>query len=149
MCQSPFAIESVASNLELGFESWRKLGDLSSSVFALGYHQELECNGPVPQFLKSIRQAAFASSYSADKNVSIFLGRPPRISRKFCHFRQLSLDAYYSHEWGPETRLDLFADARWAALCAILKEDIIVELFGEERHEERLGKARLVSFHLD
>src|SRR6478736_6604121 len=83
----------------IGYESWRRLGDLSSSLFALGYHQQLESSGPIPPFLRSLRQAAFACSYSADKNVSIFLGRPPRISRKFCHFRQLSLDAYYSYDW--------------------------------------------------
>ncbi|KAG4263733.1 hypothetical protein FPRO03_09009 [Fusarium proliferatum] len=125
-----------------GYESWRRLGDLSSSLFALGYHQQLESNGPIPPFLRSLRQAAFASSYSADKNVSIFLGRPPRISRKFCHFRQLSLDAYYSYTWAPDSKLDLFADARWAALCAILKEEIIVELFGEEQFDKRVEKAR-------
>ncbi|KAM5370493.1 hypothetical protein ACJA88_010074 [Fusarium oxysporum] len=123
------------------YESWRRLGDLSSSLFALGYHQQLESSGPIPPFLRSLRQAAFACSYSADKNVSIFLGRPPRISRKFCHFRQLSLDAYYSYDWAADSQLDLFADTRWAALCAILKEEIIVELFGEERFDNRVEKA--------
>jgi len=131
----------------IGYESWRRLGDLSSSLFALGYHQQLESSGPIPPFLRSLRQAAFACSYSADKNVSIFLGRPPRISRKFCHFRQLSLDAYYSYDWAADSQLDLFADTRWAALCAILKEEIIVELFGEERFDNRVEKARLaISF---
>ncbi|CVK99227.1 uncharacterized protein FPRN_03716 [Fusarium proliferatum] len=132
----------ILHSLVDGYESWRRLGDLSSSLFALGYHQQLESNGPIPPFLRSLRQAAFASSYSADKNVSIFLGRPPRISRKFCHFRQLSLDAYYSYTWAPDSKLDLFADARWAALCAILKEEIIVELFGEEQFDKRVEKAR-------
>ncbi|RBR20112.1 uncharacterized protein FIESC28_05391 [Fusarium coffeatum] len=136
-----FILHSLVDG-DQSYESWRKLGDLSSSLFALGYHQQLESNGPIPPFLKRLRQAVFASSYSTDKNVSIFLGRPPRISRKFCHFRQLSLDSYYSSEWSPDAKLDLFADARWAALCAILKEEIIVELFGEETLNTRIEKAR-------
>ncbi|KAF4469488.1 hypothetical protein FALBO_3611 [Fusarium albosuccineum] len=123
------------------FESWRKLGDMSSSLFALGYHQDFERTGPIPEFLKRIRQAAFAYSYSADKNVAIFLGRPPRISSKFCHFRQRGLDAYYSYHWAPDTPLDLLVDARWTALCAVLKEQILLELFGDQPYESRVDKA--------
>ncbi|KAI5456826.1 hypothetical protein BGZ63DRAFT_396226 [Mariannaea sp. PMI_226] len=123
------------------FESWRKLGDMSSSLFALGYHQDFEITGPIPEFLRSIRQAAFAYSYSADKNVAIFLGRPPRISSKFCHFRQRGLDEYYSYQWAPDTPLDLLVDARWTALCAVLKEQILLELFGEQGYENRVDKA--------
>ncbi|KAH7173039.1 hypothetical protein DER46DRAFT_697846 [Fusarium sp. MPI-SDFR-AT-0072] len=53
----------------------------------------------------------------------------------------LGLYAYYSYNWAPDSKLDLFADTRWAALCAILKEEIIVELFGEERFDNRVEKA--------
>jgi hypothetical protein len=128
-----------------GFESWRKLGDLSSSIFALGYHQDILGPAPVPPFLQSIRQAAFACSYSADKNVSLFLGRPPRILKNFCRFHQPGLEAYFSGEWEPDTPIDFYADVRWAALCALLKEDIMVELFGtEHRAQDRIGRARYV-----
>ncbi|KAF4123735.1 Fungal Zn(2)-Cys(6) binuclear cluster domain [Geosmithia morbida] len=124
------------------YESWRRLGDLSSSLFALGYHQEIEGSGPIPEFLKSIRQTAFACSYAADKNVSIFLGRPPRIYKRFCRLQQPSLAAFFSPEWAPDTAIDLVADTRWATLCAMLKEDIVAELFGESRYETRVDKAR-------
>ncbi|KAI9166387.1 hypothetical protein HJFPF1_02488 [Paramyrothecium foliicola] len=119
------------------FESWRRLGDLSSSLFALGYHQDIESSQALPPFLRTLRQGALAYSYSADKNVSIFLGRPPRILKRFCYLEH----GYFSNYWPEDTPVDFFADARWAALCATLKEDIVFELFGGGRHEERAAKA--------
>ncbi|KAI7766983.1 hypothetical protein LZL87_013321 [Fusarium oxysporum] len=101
-------------------------------------------NAPTSKFVPNpdSPEVATLKDGTDHKNVSIFLDRPPRISRKFCHFRQLSLDAYYSYNWAPDSKLNLFADTRWAALCAILKEEIIVELFGEERFDNRVEKAR-------
>ncbi|TXC10338.1 hypothetical protein FocTR4_00004445 [Fusarium oxysporum f. sp. cubense] len=61
-------------------------------------------------------------------------------SAQFDHLNA-RLDAYYSCDWAADSQLDLFADTRWAALCAILKEEIIVELFGEERFDNRVEKA--------
>jgi hypothetical protein len=91
---------------------------------------------PIPPFLRTIRQAAFGTSYSADKNVSIFLGRPPRILKKFCHLEQ----AYFSTSWNEDSPLDFYTDTRWSAQCAVLKEDIMVELFGTERNQDRHHK---------
>lgn len=124
-----------------GFESWRKLGDVASSLFALGYHQNIEDGGPIPDFIRDLRHAAFACSYSADKNVSIFLGRPPRISKKYCHFRPLGLDSSQCSQWAPDATFDFAAESRWAAMCAILKEDAL-ELYAEQTYEDRARKAR-------
>lgn len=142
---SPCKAESAKADVTIGFESWRKLGDLSSSIFALGYHQDILGPSAVPPFLLSIRQAAFAYSYSADKNISLFLGRPPRILKNFCRLRQPGLESYFSADWDPDTPLDFYADVRWAALCARLKEDIMVELIGSEhRPADGAGRARYV-----
>ncbi|KAJ5136703.1 hypothetical protein N7448_005257 [Penicillium atrosanguineum] len=90
--------------------SWRKLGDVAASLFALGYHQQqTETFRAAPLFLRDIRQIAFCRTYSADKNVSIFL--------------------------------DFVTDSRWAALCAIIKEDIL-DLFTVEDYDERYRRAR-------
>ncbi|EKG15158.1 hypothetical protein MPH_07604, partial [Macrophomina phaseolina MS6] len=116
-------------------DSWRKLGDVTSSLFALGYHEQLDNKTPAPRFLQDLRQAAFARAYSADKNVALFLGRPPRILRKYSRV----LPRHVS--WDPEESYSLMADTRWSSLCAILKEDIL-DLSREENYDERIRKAR-------
>ncbi|KAJ4263359.1 hypothetical protein NW762_006178 [Fusarium torreyae] len=123
------------------FESWRKLGDVVSSLFALGYHQDIEGHGILPPFLRDLRRAAFTNCYSSDKDVSIFLGRPPRISRKFCNLNMLGLG---SNEWSPDSVFNFIAESRWAAMCAILKEDIL-ELSGAKDMDERSQMARSAS----
>ena len=107
------------------FESWRRLGDVISSLFALGYHQDIERGGPIPSFLRDLRQAAFACALVTDKNVSIFLGRPSRISTKLCRFSRAGASSYFAPDWDQETALSLRADVRWAALCALIKERIL------------------------
>lgn len=110
---------------------------MTSSLFALGYHEQLETKARAPQFLKDLRQAAFARAYSADKNVAIFLGRPPRILRKYSRVLPRHV------QWRPDETYSLMADTKWSALCAILKEDIL-DLSREENYDERTRKARSV-----
>jgi hypothetical protein len=57
----------------------------------MGLHQEIKADREAPFFLLELRKNAFASIYSADKDVATFLGRPPRISRHCCT-PQLPLD---------------------------------------------------------
>ena len=111
----------------------------------------------IPSFLKDIRKTAFARAYSADKNLAIFLGRPPRIHSKFCHFQlpSDSLDTFqistshtsptkhYQPGWDANTKFDYIAETRWSALCASLKEEIL-ELsrtadFDRKAHVARCG----------
>ncbi|CAG8888125.1 unnamed protein product [Penicillium egyptiacum] len=108
------------------YHSWRKLGDAISSTFALGYHENIEIKTGIPPFLKELRKTAFARIYSADKNIAIFLGRPPRMNKRFCHFQIPSCwDAEEgSAEWTLDAEAGYRADTRWSALCASLKEEI-------------------------
>ncbi|KAL3440661.1 hypothetical protein BJX65DRAFT_26051 [Aspergillus insuetus] len=73
------------------YHSWRKLGDVIASIYALGYHegpgQQHQQNEVPASFLTELRKAVFARVYSGDKNVAIFVGRPPRMNRRFCHFQ--------------------------------------------------------------
>lgn len=82
--------------------------------------------------------------------MSIFLGRPPRIIRKFCHFCLPGKHIQSAQEasrktavWDPAEKPDFITDSRWAALCAILKEDLL-DLFTEENYDERVRQARYV-----
>ncbi|KAG5659466.1 hypothetical protein KAF25_002025 [Fusarium avenaceum] len=65
------------------YHSWRRMGDISSSLFALGYHQ-LPDTSTFPPFILQLRKAGFARIYTADKMLAVFLGRPPRIAREYC-----------------------------------------------------------------
>ncbi|KAJ5540094.1 hypothetical protein N7504_000296 [Penicillium tannophilum] len=125
------------------YHSWRKLGDVISSTFAMGYHENLEAKPGIPRFLMELRKSAFARIYSADKNIAIFLGRPPRMNKRFCHFQIPSCQmappshshtttgttASYNrnnndHTWDLDSKPGYRADSRWSALCAFLKEEI-------------------------
>lgn len=84
----------------------------------------------------TVRKTAFARIYSADKNIAIFLGRPPRMSKRFCHFQiPSSFPESYGDdvEWDPEAKPSYTGDTRWSALCASLKEEIL-ELARDKQH---------------
>lgn len=107
-----------------------------SSLYTLGYHQRLDDNGKSPTLLRNLRRAAFARAYSADKNVSIFLGRPPRIHRAYC---QPELSRYFEFEHDERAQVDVtgsqtsqwsqdftyYVETQWSAKCAVLKERIL------------------------
>jgi hypothetical protein len=113
---------------------------VASSLFALGYHEQIDAGGSTPSFLKDLRWAAFARAYSGDKNVSIFLGRPPRIQRKYCRLdlpsegnsvsQSATSTSLAYFQWAPDEKFDYTADTRWSFLCALLKEETL-DLFRE------------------
>lgn len=121
-----------------------------ASALVLGYHEDLNRDSNVPRFLVDIRKTAFARLYSADKNISIFLGRPPRMSKRFCHFQapdfthavspSLSQNDYRQHG----RHVGYRDETRWSALCANLKEDIL-ELSYTMNDEDRAEKIRYES----
>ncbi|RAH82460.1 hypothetical protein BO86DRAFT_83332 [Aspergillus japonicus CBS 114.51] len=119
------------------YQYWRRLGDGIASIFALGYHQTNGLERKAPAFLQELRRTAFARIFSADKNMAIFLGRPPRMPRHFCDFQIPSAPAGTRHwelssdpsestpGWSPAAVPSYVAESRWSALCASLKEDIL------------------------
>ncbi|CAI7588873.1 unnamed protein product [Penicillium viridicatum] len=74
---------------ESDFRPWRKLGELSTTVFALGIHQD--SSGKAPFFLSEMRKRTMVAAYSMDKVLATFLGRPPLISWRYCDI-QMPLD---------------------------------------------------------
>ncbi|WAO87256.1 Hypothetical protein NCS54_00456100 [Fusarium falciforme] len=119
-----------------------------ASVFALGYHEDLDAKSDTPQFLIQLRKAAFARIYSADKNGSLFLGRPPRLSKRFSCFQlpdsrlpldctTATLEPIGTREWEPESVMNYRAETRWSALCAFVKEEVMELMFDNNRTDCR------------
>lgn len=69
--------------MHLDYCAWQRLGDLTTILFALGYHQ-LESDDNVPFFLTELRKRVMVSAYCIDKELATFLGRPPRICQRYC-----------------------------------------------------------------
>lgn len=137
----------------LGYHSWRKLGDVVSSLFALGYHERIDDSDDVPVALQDLRKAAFARAYSADKNISIFLGRPPRLHSSYCRFwlSDGGLENWHKRESAMQlvfsdvatAPFDYRADTYWSVMCAKLKERVL-DLPKIEQHDDRIKQARYV-----
>ncbi|KAL2860821.1 putative chromatin structure remodeling complex protein RSC3 [Aspergillus lucknowensis] len=68
------------------YRSWQSLGEIVSLVFALGLHQD-RVDERAPFFLSEIRCRTMISAYCIDKELSTFLGRPPRICRRYCNLQ--------------------------------------------------------------
>jgi hypothetical protein len=136
-----------------GYRYWRTLGDTIASIFALGYHEDVESKAGTPVFLGELRKTIFARTYSADKNVSIFLGRPLRMSKRFCHFQiprcssvgedSCREETQLGSEWPSDARMSYAAETRWSAICASVKEEILELMFDRDRGN-CFEKARLV-----
>ncbi|OQD95465.1 hypothetical protein PENSOL_c020G00087 [Penicillium solitum] len=133
------------------YHSWRRMGDVASSLFALGYHEKIdEGMHNIPIFLAELRRACFARIYAADKSLAIFLGRPPRIVKEYCFFQlpthlEARNDEYAAGfdnptqsslsnvNWGTSSRtqdnpepINYTADTRCSALFASLKEEVLL-----------------------
>ena len=140
----------------LGYHSWRRLGDVIGSLFALGYHEPNEDATHTPAFLMDLRRAAFARTYSADKNISIFLGRPPRLHRKYCRLQLPGQRTERIHkgdisrqwkqfQWPRDENFDYKTETCWSALCALLKEEIL-EIFQNDSNDGRFRQIGLVRY---
>ncbi|TKA77154.1 hypothetical protein B0A49_03641 [Cryomyces minteri] len=64
--------------------AWQRSGELASALIAMGLHQEIKVNKDTPLFLAELRKKTFISAYGQDKSVATFLGRPPRLSARYC-----------------------------------------------------------------
>ncbi|PWY76001.1 hypothetical protein BO94DRAFT_473718 [Aspergillus sclerotioniger CBS 115572] len=77
---------ALASNL-FGDTSnlvYRCLSDLVCQIFAMGLHRQSSLQERVPFFLSETRKRIFAATFTRDKNLATYLGRPPLIDSHFC-----------------------------------------------------------------
>ncbi|KAJ5591965.1 uncharacterized protein N7459_002334 [Penicillium hispanicum] len=130
------------------YRPWKKLGELSSAVFALGLHQE---SPDAPFFLHEMRKRTLIGAYSADKALATFLGRPPLISWRYCDIqmpldlsceeiaaepdtREAAIANLTIDGWNQEGSLAKGAWARVSLLTGQLREKVL-ELFLTSRTE--------------
>lgn len=58
---------------------------------------------------------------------------------------EVALQAYHDiHPWQPDTQPSIWAETRWTAICASLKEDIL-EMFRDERKDHFDARVRYVN----
>ncbi|KAJ5902329.1 hypothetical protein N7495_002857 [Penicillium taxi] len=76
------------------YRSWRAIGDVSTIVFTLGLNQPASMD-EAPFWLSEMRKRLMSLAYSMDKQLATFLGRPPRVSWRFCNF-SLPLDLSFN-----------------------------------------------------
>ncbi|KAF1941504.1 hypothetical protein EJ02DRAFT_404571 [Clathrospora elynae] len=92
-----------------GPPAWRRIGELSTQIYALGIHQEKKCAN-APTWLAETRRRIFCSSYNQDKSISTFLGRPIRISKRHTDI-SLPLDLADDEVTGDQAALELAIQA--------------------------------------
>ncbi|KAI5360087.1 Putative zn(2)-C6 fungal-type DNA-binding domain-containing protein [Septoria linicola] len=105
------------------YHSWRRLGDVISTLYALGHHERVSLNTMTSNSLASLRGQTFARAYSADKNVSIFLGRPHRMHSAHSTLKMSPGEA--ARLFGPPTQFEYRLETLWTVACAMLKERIL------------------------
>lgn len=67
------------------YAAYRACGEASSAVVAMGLHQNARANEQVPFFLAEIRKSSFLTAYFQEIGLAVNLGRPPRLSYRYCH----------------------------------------------------------------
>ncbi|KAF2873751.1 hypothetical protein BDV95DRAFT_567686 [Massariosphaeria phaeospora] len=89
-----------------GPPTWRRLGELSSQIYALGLHKESNASSSLPLFILESRRKVFHSAFYQDKAISTFLGRPVRLSKRHTDVR-MPLDVSDEELIGDPEALDL------------------------------------------
>ncbi|KAM3420494.1 hypothetical protein BST61_g3762 [Cercospora zeina] len=110
------------------YHSWRRLGDVISTIYALGHHDRVDLASLTSETLGGLRSQTFARSYSADKNISVFLDRPYRMHSAQSTLRMSRDDVeslFLPVQAPPSTQFDYTLETRWTVACALLKERIL------------------------
>lgn len=140
---------------------WRKLGELSTTAFALGLHQD--SSSQVPLYLGELRKRTMVATFTIDKILATFLGRPPLISWRYCDiqlpldlsFEEMISDPVFLNDkiarlernggWNDEGTMRKGAWARVSLFKSILREKVL-ELSLSYRVEDIRRKVEYVFF---
>lgn len=66
------------------YAAWQRTGEVCDAIVAMGLHQGNKMDAETPFWLAELRKKIFISAYGRDKVVATFLGRPPRLSYRYC-----------------------------------------------------------------
>ncbi|KAF2210472.1 hypothetical protein CERZMDRAFT_45575 [Cercospora zeae-maydis SCOH1-5] len=106
------------------YHSWRRLGDVISTIYALGHHDRVDLASLASDTLGGLRSQTFARSYSADKNISVFLDRPYRMHSAQSTLRMSRNDVeslFHPVQTSPSAQFDYTLETRWTVACKQLK----------------------------
>ncbi|KAJ0118651.1 hypothetical protein J7T55_012905 [Diaporthe amygdali] len=143
------------------YSTYRATGEAHSAVIAMGLHQGIKSDEKVPFFLAEMRKRAFICAYYQEISVASFLGRPPRLSYRYCTLDPpLDLTEKQLLQTGPELEATLASldkdgyntagnlqHAGWTrsyANCAMRREDVIDLAIGHYTRDEILARAKII-----
>ena len=99
--------------------SWWLMGDLASTITALGLHRGSDNaeSADVPPYLLELRKRAVSLAHELDKGLATFVGRPPRLHRRY-FVLDLPLDLSNKLVMGPveefeAAKAELLDDKGW------------------------------------
>lgn len=70
--------------MHVDYAAWQRTGEVCDALVAMGLHQGNKVDTNTPFFLAEFRKKIFISAYGHDKVIATFLGRPPRLSHRYC-----------------------------------------------------------------
>jgi hypothetical protein len=134
---------------DTGFKTWNRLNDAAGALLAAGLHEDFQDGQDSPFFLEEIRRRVFARLYGIDISLATFLGRPPRMSRRFCCINLpldidegtyhligdslcIELESLDEDGWNKLGRIRMSAVMRWSTLTAMIREDTLELLLGRK-----------------
>ncbi|GAB7354732.1 hypothetical protein MBLNU459_g5146t1 [Dothideomycetes sp. NU459] len=87
--ESTVLLESIRGEAYYG--AWQRMGETCDLAVLMGMHQAQERDPHVSFFVDQMRRSMFVEIFGHDKSLATFLGRPPRLSHRYCHL-ELPLD---------------------------------------------------------
>lgn len=126
--------------------AWFLIGHLSSAIAALGFHKGFSEESK-PPYVAELRKRVMALAHQRDKELATFVGRPPRLSRRY-YTMDLPLDLPDSIIIGPveqfETARAKLDENGWSGNVmenpvSRLRADLLLSMIREEVLELSLG----------
>jgi len=150
-----------------GYASYTATGELNSATVAMGLHQGgIRASDKLPFFLAEIRKKFMASTYAMEVGGAAFLGRPPRLSYRYCVLdepvdltdHQLSLEgAELAAALGQLDEKGYNTAGRWQRTTWIKaylglaprREDIVDLALGRYARDEVLERSQVIQRKMD
>lgn len=82
LCEDSALVAAVKGDRD--YSAYRATGEAHSAVIAMGLHQGIKADDQIPFFLAEMRKRAFICAYFQEVSVASFLGRPLRLSYRYC-----------------------------------------------------------------
>ncbi|KAK7729226.1 hypothetical protein SLS63_006358 [Diaporthe eres] len=148
LCEDSALVGAVKGDRD--YSAYRATGEAHSAVIAMGLHQGIKADEKLPFFLAEMRKRAFICAYFQEISVASFLGRPPRLSYRYCTIDPpLDLTERQLVQTGPELEaalasLDKDGYNTSDANCAMRREDVLDLALGHYTRDEVLARAKII-----